>query len=476
VLAVWLTALLVPLIPVGVVSRASELDRRLQFGDRLATAWVYRDSSQPIVQLQREDAIARLTGRDPRRDLTWRPTTLQLAALGALALVTVLLATVPSPQQAVLDRQAAQAAAVQRASDRLEALRAQAATANATTSALTPEQAKKLDEMVRQAQEQLGQVKTEQEANGVLAQLQDQVNQQLGDPNASQRQDALAAMSETLAAEPLTKNLADALQSEDSQAVDQSLKDLAQKADSLSDVERQGLSRALQRASNVGRSDPSSAAAMRAASRALSADDAAKDGSNESTRDALDATNSALQQSIQAAAAQASVRTTTQRLRDLQAQMANGNPQADDSTLPSLDSAGDNPFNMPPGSGSGEASSTPVALTGSSAGTGDLAIEQQQQQQGKGAGYGAAAVHPASGDSAEPTAAEDVFVPGREGQGPSQQDLTDQPFTVRGAPRPYRDVLSQYAQTSREYVDSPDVSPAVRELVKQYFEQLQDDQ
>jgi hypothetical protein len=47
---------------------------------------------------------------------------------------------------------------------------------------------------------------------------------------------------------------------------------------------------------------------------------------------------------------------------------------------------------------------------------------------------------------------------------------------VRGAPRPYRDVLNQYAQSGRDYVDRPDVSPAVRDLVKQYFQKLEEGQ
>ena len=35
---------------------------------------------------------------------------------------------------------------------------------------------------------------------------------------------------------------------------------------------------------------------------------------------------------------------------------------------------------------------------------------------------------------------------------------------------------NQYAQSSREYVDRPDISPAVRDLVKQYFQDLQSGQ
>ena len=65
-LPLLLVALLVALWPVRRVRRAADLDTRLGFGDRLATAWVYRDSSQSIATLQRSDAISRLTIRSPR--------------------------------------------------------------------------------------------------------------------------------------------------------------------------------------------------------------------------------------------------------------------------------------------------------------------------------------------------------------------------------------------------------------------------
>jgi hypothetical protein len=96
---------------------------------------------------------------------------------------------------------------------------------------------------------------------------------------------------------------------------------------------------------------------------------------------------------------------------------------------------------------------------------------------GHGAGVGGADASAGQGEAAPVIqAAENVFVAGRPGNGPADQDLADQPFTVRGEPRPYREVLGQYAQSGRDYVDRPDVSPAVRDLVKQYFQQLEEGQ
>jgi hypothetical protein len=72
-----------------------------------------------------------------------------------------------------------------------------------------------------------------------------------------------------------------------------------------------------------------------------------------------------------------------------------------------------------------------------------------------------------------PSEAENVFVPGVVGEGETQQDTVQQPFSVRGAPRPYREVIGQYAQSGRDYVDRASVAPSVRELVRQYFAGLE---
>src|SRR5207244_2148981 len=106
---------------------------------------------------------------------------------------------------------------------------------------LTPEQSRQLDELLQQAQAELKRTRTQQEATAVLARTQDQLSQTLADPNANLRDEALAAMSETLAAEPRTQALGDALQREDAQAASDALKEIAAPADQLSDVERQAL-------------------------------------------------------------------------------------------------------------------------------------------------------------------------------------------------------------------------------------------
>jgi hypothetical protein len=454
-----LAALLLSLWPATRLRKAAAFDTRLGFGDRLATAWTYRGASQSIVQLQRADAIARLEKRSPRTDLIWRPGRVELAALAASAFVALVLLITPSPQQTVLDRQAAEQTAVQQASDRLEALRQEAINAPS----LTPEQAQRLNELLQQAQVEINRVRSQKEATAILARTQDQLSAQLADPNSDLRDEALAAMSETLAAEPLSRQLGDAIQHEDGQATSDAVKQLSQQADQLSDIQRQALSRALQRAANVGRADPRSASALREAARAI--------GAGESSEAALSSTEAALRDAIQAATAQASLRTTAQRLRELEAQLASGGPLSDQNVLPqpSVGGAGDETTSP---TGALALNGTPVALDAS----GRALLKDPAADRGSGAGVGAGSNLAGGGQLSIGQAAENVFVPGRPGNGVADQDLIDQPFTVRGAPRPYRDVLGQYAQSGRDYVDRPDVSPAVRDMVKQYFQQLEEGQ
>jgi hypothetical protein len=235
---------------------------------------------------------------------------------------------------------------------------------------------------------------------------------------------------------------------------------MAAQADRLSDVERQALSRALQRAANVGRSDPRASSALREAAQALA--------NGTSPQQALQQADAAMRDSIQASQSQAAVNATLRQLRDVQARVASGQPQttpADDASAPQVASSDAQAAQL--------AAGTPIALDARGSRTiADPSTGQAAGGAGEASAQGAyGAQSPAAGQ-----AAENVFVPGRPGNGPADQGLVDQPFTVRGAPRPYRDVLSQYAQSSRDYVDRPDISPAVRDLVKQYFQDLEQGQ
>ena len=445
---VFLLALIVGAWPRSMLQRAAELDTRLILADRLATAWLARHTSHPMAELQRADALEHLGAqRLPRLSLP----RLELALVAAALLLALVLAFAPSPMRAVLAERTAEQAAVAQAAQRLDSLR-ETAVADAS---LTPEQSQRLDEVLQQARAELGQVHTQQEAQEVLARAAAQVAQ-VGDPAADAREQALAAMSEALSQDPRTRELGQALSGNDPTAAASAAQALADGADKLSDVERQGLARALQRAANVGRGDPQSSAALREAARSVGAGEPSQADFEQAAR--------ALQEALQTAAAQSTLRSTSQRLDDLRSALASGMPnQADDL------SSGVTPNGASPMIGE-PSRSLPIDPAPGQGAPGPA-------ERMSGAGQGGADLNTGPADGRLGVAAsENVFVPGAASGGPSDQDAVRQPFSVRGQPRPYREVIGQYAQAGRDYIDRASVAPSVRDLVKQYFSKLEEGQ
>jgi hypothetical protein len=425
--------------------------------DRLATAWLARAATHPMARLQRADALARLTERSPRSHLKFQWRQPELIAAAALLAVTAFLYVAPSPMAQVLERQAAEQRTALLAAERIDELRLDAT----LSSSLTPEQARQLDELLQQAYIELARAQSEREAMSVLSRAEEQLGQ-LGNPTATDLEEALAAMSETLTQEPLTRSLGEALQRNEPRGATEAMQALEQRVDQLSDVQRQGLSRALQRAANVGRADPRTANALREAARAVAA--------NEPSDEALEAAATALREALQSATSEAALRSTAQRLRDLRTDLSSGTVPSQYEDLSVLGDAGVMP--MSPGLGEEAVAIDPSVGRGSAPESGDPSTASGTERSPSG-GTGGQQLGQAGQPLSAGMASENVFVPGRAGEGPSDQDIQQQPFTLRGQPRPYREVLSEYAQSGRDYVDRAAVSSSVRELVKQYFAQLE---
>jgi len=310
----------------------------------------------------------------------------------------------------------------------------------------------------------VSQAKSQKDAVAALTRAEQELLQ-MGDTGADAREQALGAMSETLTQEPLTRRLGDALQRSDAQAASEALQALREQSSQLSDPQRQALARALQRASNVGRADSRSSNAMREAARAV--------GAGDSADNSLDEAAQSIEQAMQASTAEAAIREATQRLQDVRADMSNGaapgDRNRDDSYEGLMGQAG-----FVPGQGSGTAVPIDSALarSRSAQGVGRSEPAPGTEQGTSGGVSGAELSNGQPAASAEPS--ESIFIPGRAGDGAvDNQDNVQQPFTIRGAPRPFREVIGQYAQQGRDYAEHASVPPNVRELVRQYFADLE---
>jgi hypothetical protein len=455
-LPILVIGLVVGAWPTTMLRRAGELDVRLSLADRLSTAWLARDAPQPMARLQRADALARLGERSPQKDLPFQLRRVELIILAALVAVTAFLWIAPSPMAAVLERQAAEQRAALQAAERVDNLRQDTSLA----ASLTPEQARQLDELLQRAYTELARAQSERDALSILARTEEQLGQ-LGNPSAADLEEALAAMSETLTQEPTTRSLGETLQRNEPGGAAEAMQALEQRVDQLSDVQRQALSRALQRASNVGRSDPRTAAALREAARAVAA--------NEPSEAALEEASAALREALETTRSEAALRATAQRLQDLRANLGS---ESVPTSLEDLSVLGEGAMPNTPGM-----DGDPLAINPGLGQRGNPAVGEPGTDGGLERSVTGGVGGQQLGQTGQPlapgTASENVFVPGRVSEGPSDQEVQQQPFTLRGQPRPYREVLSEYAQSGRDYVDRAAVSSSVRGLVKQYFADLE---
>ena len=266
-----------------------------------------------MADLQRADALRNLQALVPEKTLRYRVGRVELAALAAMTILTLALLVTPSPQEAILRQIQADQLATQQAVDRLDALSQDPSLA----STLTPEQARRLNELLDRTKQELGQAKSQKDAVAALTRAEQQL-MQLGDTGADAREQALGAMSETLAQEPLTRQLSDALQRSDARDASEALEALRDQSNQLSDSQRQALARALQRASNVGRADSRSSNALRDAARAVSA--------GENPSDQLKDAAQSIEEAMQASAAESAIRQATQRMQDVRTELTTGTP------------------------------------------------------------------------------------------------------------------------------------------------------
>ncbi len=465
-LPLLLIALGLGLWPVAPARRAAELDERLHLADRLATAWVARTSTAPMARLQRTDAVRQLTSRAPRRlPIRWsRP---EVGLLAGVAVAALAVALAHSPMERVLAQQATQQAAARRAAAAVD----QQYQALRRTPGLTPDQVAALDSVLPQVEQQVATAPTQADALQALAQGQ-QVVKRLVDPAASSKERGLEAAGAQLSGNGQTQALGDALGALDSPGTTAALQQLSAQLSSMSPDQRQALARSLQRGAAAARGNPAAAAALQNASRA--AGDPSSDASSQ-----MQAAAAELDSALEAARAQTALTDAARRLGDAQQSVSADAPgsAAADAANPNSDaSAGAGATQLAASDAAGSPgdmeSSPPSDGTSGLATLADGAGGGGGGQQGGTAG-GTLAAQPAPGTSG--AAAESVFVPGRRTDQPEQQvDTAPSVRNTGGQARPYTDVLAQYAQSGRDYVDHSNMSADVRDLVKQYFSELED--
>ncbi len=238
---------------------ARRVDALLGLHDRLGTAWEYREDSSPLPALQRRDALERLGAFTPARAIPLRPGRARLLTLGVVTLALVLLLVLPNPVNTAFQQQQAFQNSLSRQITQLNHIR-QLIDSQGTI----PQQLRdQLDKILQQAMSQLQQAKDATQAQQILAQTQQKLNQ-LRDPQADSKATANAAAASTLqsSSNSNVKAAGKALATGDSKGLSNALQKLASQVNGMTADQRAQLSQQVTQAANAASVNPQLASAL----------------------------------------------------------------------------------------------------------------------------------------------------------------------------------------------------------------------
>lgn len=412
---------------------AHRVDTLLGLHDRLGTAWEYREDSLPLPVLQRRDALDRLSAFTPARAISLRPGRARLLTLGVVTLAFVLLLALPNPVNAALEQQQAFQNSLSRQIAQLNHIR-QLIDSQGTISQQMRDQ---LDKILQQLMSQLQQAKNATQAQQILAQEQQKLNQ-LRDPQADSKANANAAAASTLQSSSNTnvKAAGKALATGDSKGLSNALQKLASQASSMTADQRAQLSQQIAQAANAASGNPQLASALQQLAKSIA------DGNTNDIAGAIKSTENAAASANASQSTANSINQASQALQNIAnaiASSTNTNANATSNQVPN---------SLAPGQGRSPS-------TNQSPGKGD---------QGTGG----------QGNTGNKTGkSEQVFVPGQVGTGNSTITSNGDSGTVQpGSPVSYAQVLAQYTQMAHDAIDNSNIPPDLKDIIGGYFNSL----
>lgn len=401
-----------------------------------------------------------------------------LLAAAALLIAVATLRLLPNPMDTLLAERAAVAQAVQEQAARVETLREEVAASSQFSPEQREELLRQLDELAEQLRANAG---DREDALAEFSKLEESLRQQLA-PAAAARQQALDALATQLQA--LAQNQSDGdLPNNAAEALEQ----LAESMAELEPGEQAELAQALAQLANElaqgGESDL--AQALSALAQSVQQGDAA------SAAGAAQNAAQQLSESQSELSAQAQLQQTLERVQSARQAVAQAGQPSQNAGQSGQSGQGQQAGQQGQGQGSGQQNQT----------------GQGQGQQGQGAGQGGGGSQtntapPRTGSGRpnrlpgttgamssgreeeqvyvpwerQPTAGEELFIPGQEtGQGESQVSTQENPLPGAAAPAlvPYQEVYQEYLNVANQNMEQSEIPPGLRDYVRDYFSQLE---
>lgn len=468
--------------PLDRLTAARRFDRDFGLRERISTALEFSQpdrSSGEIGQLQLQDALTCARQIDARQQLPWRIKRVD-AVLTAVLLIAVgivawrgaaffqLAAQTRTAQQAMAE----EAAKVEELRNQIEADRT-----------LTEEQRREMLEALQETQRQLKEAQSIEQATAVLTQGEKKF-QSLTSGEAEAQAEALRqagrklSQAEGSALQAFGQNLAEG----DFIAAAENLRHLD--VNQLSAEERAQLADQLENmAESVQASNPALAQQLREAA------EAARHGDAQQAQQALDQAAQALSQTAQQVARSNVARRVSAQMGQSRQRMIAAGQSAQSQTAQGHQSGPGSQSGQgnQPGQGSGQnGSSSQPGSAGSGAGSGRGSGDSGNAR-GPEAGSNPIDQDNGPGDGGEKTY-EPIYAPSRlggsgedtvtlPGSGDPNGEVMGQsgvtPGTNNPSQVPYTQVFAEYANAYRQAIDSGQVPPQLRDLIRQYFSSLE---
>lgn len=439
--------------------------------ERTITALELVGDQSAFAILEKKDALQHLKNMDYKKKIPLKPDRRYLLVSLILVLVLALSGFVPNPMAGKaeeLHKIKAQIAEQQKKADKLiEKVR--------NNPKLSVEQKKELEAKLAELKKELKAAADEKEINKALGRAEKKL-QYIKDKYTPEED--LNKIAEALSKNEMTKGLAELIKSGDQKALKANIKELAAELKKLSAEEKQKLAAELSKLAEEIRNNPELAKAFSELAKKMASGELG-DISGE-----LDQ----LEQSISELMSNESIRGAIDELtKELGAantgQQGQQGRQGQDGSGQQGQGAGSGQGNQPGSNGNGQGQGQ-GAGQGSGAGSGtDMGNENQAPIQPGSSGIGKK-----DGSQKKDGEYEKIFTPktlGGEGEtsnltgqkgpgGTTDQIITDKSQTVRGSSVPYNQVVGEYKARAIEGMNTSDIPPGMKDMVKEYFTSLEE--
>ena len=422
--------------------------------------------------LEKNDAIKHLKDLDYKKRIPLRPNKKYLLICLILAAVLALSGFIPNPMEGraeELHKIKAKIAEQQKKIDKL-------AEKVKNNPKLSEEQKKELEKMLTELKLELKTAKDEKEINKALGRTEKKL-EYIKDKYTPGED--LEKIAEALSKNNMTKALADMIKKSDGKAFKDNIKKLAEELKKLSPEEKQKLAEELSKLAEELKNNPELSKAFAELAEKLASgelgDISGELGElDQSISELMD--NESIRNAISELAKELGAANTSQSEGQQGQQGQDGSGHQGQGNTPGGNGQ-QGQGNQPGGNGQGGGQGS-GAGSGTDMGNGDQTPIPP----------GSSGISKKDGSQKKDGEYEKIFTPqtlGGEGEtanlsgtkgtgGSTEQVITDKSQTVRGSSVPYNQVVGQYRDKAMESINTSDIPPGMKDMVKEYFTSLED--